>query len=123
METAKFVSVIDKELLDVARREKKSVLRQKDYPALSSLNFHDIIDEMKTRCPTVFQILASMVRYDINRENITSLAILYAIIMFRRCHELGRVQRVNTVLLAEGRATREVIVILLCFYVIVTKPI
>ena len=30
METAKLVSVIDKELLDVARRENKSVLRQKD---------------------------------------------------------------------------------------------
>ena len=51
-----------------------------------------------------------MVNYDSNRENIASLVILYAIIMFRRCHELSRVQRVNTVLLAEGKASREVIV-------------
>ena len=110
MGTEKLLSVIEKELLDVARRENKSVLREKDYPSLSSLNFHDILDEMKTRCPTVFRILSSMVNYDSNRENIASLVILYAIIMFRRCHELSRVQRVNTVLLAEGKANREVIV-------------
>ena len=102
--------MIEKELLDVARRENKSVLREKDYPSLSSLNFHDILDEMKTRCPTVFRILSSMVKYDSNRENIASLVIPYAIIMFRRCHELSRVQRVNTVLLSEGKASREVIV-------------
>ena len=59
---------------------------------------------------TVFRILSSMVNYDSNRENIASLVILYAIIMFRRCHELSRVQRVNTVLLAEEKASREVIV-------------
>ena len=100
------LSVIEKELLDVARREK-------DYPSLSSLNFHDILDEMKTRCPTVFWILSSMVNYDTNKENISSLVILYAIVMFRRCHELSRLQRVNTVLLAEGKASREVIVALL----------
>ena len=110
MGTEKLLSLIEKELLDVARREKKSVLREKDYLSLSSLNFHDILGEMKTRCPTV---LSSMVNYDINKENISSLVILYAIVMFRRCHELSRLQRVNTVLLAEGKASREVIVALL----------
>ena len=103
-------SVIEKELLDVARRENKSVLREKDYPSSSSLNFHGILDDLKTRCPTVSRILSSMVNYDSNKENIASLVILYAIIMFHRCHELSRVQRVNTVLLAEGKAGREVIV-------------
>ena len=97
------------ELLDVARKETNSILRQKDYNALSSLSFHDILDEMKNRCPTVFQILFNMLQYDVNREkNTASLVLMYAVLMFRRCHELSSIQRINTVLLAEGNANREV---------------
>ena len=97
------------ELLDVARKETNSILRQKDYNALSSLSFHGILDEMKNRCPTVFQILSNMLQYDVNREkNTASLVLMYAVLMFRRCHELSSIQRINTVLLAEGNANREV---------------
>ena len=97
------------ELLDVARKETNSILRQKDYNALSSLSFHDILDEMKNRCPTVFQILANMLQYDVNKEKSTaSLVLMYAVLMFRRCHELSSIQRINTVLLAEENANREV---------------
>lgn len=38
---------------------------------------------------------------------------MYAVLMFRRCHELSSIQRINTVLLAEGNANREVIFTLL----------
>ncbi len=103
------LTIMQKELLDVARRETNSLLRQKNYDALSSLSFHDILDEMKNRCPTVFQILSNMLQYDTNREkNTASLVLMYAVLMFRRCHELSSIQRINTVLLAEGNANREV---------------
>jgi hypothetical protein len=103
------LTIMQKELLDVARRETNSLLRQKNYDALSSLSFHDILDEMKNRCPTVFQILSNMLQYDTNREkNTACLMLMYAVRMFRRCHELSSIQRINTVLLAEGNANREV---------------
>ena len=98
------------ELLDVARKETNSILRQKDYNALSSLSFHDILDEMKNRCPTVFQILSNMLQYNANREKSTAfLVLMYVVLMFRRCHELCSIQRINTVLLAEANANGEVI--------------
>ena len=63
---------------------------------------------MKNRCP-VFQILSNMLHYDANREkNTASLALIYAVLMFRRCHELSCVHRINTVLLAEGNENTEV---------------
>jgi hypothetical protein len=37
-----------------------------------------------------------------------ALALIYAIILFRRCHEMSRLQRVNTLLLEEGGATQQV---------------
>ena len=37
-----------------------------------------------------------------------AFALIYAIIMFRRCHELSKLQRINTVLLIEGGATQQV---------------
>ena len=102
------LTIMQNELLDVARKETNSILRQKDYNALSSLSFHDILDKMKNRCPTVFKILSNMLQYDVNRENTASLVLVYAVLMFRRCHELSSTQRINTVLLGEGNANREV---------------
>ncbi|KAK2569260.1 hypothetical protein P5673_006167 [Acropora cervicornis] len=37
------------------------------------------------------------------------MALIYSIVMFKRCHEMSQVQRVNTVLLAEGNASQELI--------------
>ena len=58
------------ELLDVARKETNSILRQKGYNALSSPSFHGILDEMTNRCPTVFQILSNMLQYDVKERKI-----------------------------------------------------
>ena len=97
------------ELLDVARKETNSILRQKGYNALSSLSFHGILDEMTNRCPTVFQILSNMLQYDVKIEkNTASLVLMYAVLMFCGCHKLSSIQRINTVLVAEGNTNREV---------------
>lgn len=107
--TTMVVSQVEKELVEVARRTTKSLLRQKDFNALSSLDFVEIVEELKSLCPTTFSILAAMIQLDNNEEKKTAaMALIYSIIMFKRCHEMSRIQRVNTVLLAEGNASQEV---------------
>lgn len=52
---------VDKELVKGARREKKSLLREREYTGMSNLSFEKIIDEMKALCPTVFSFLSQMI--------------------------------------------------------------
>ena len=105
----KLLVKLDRELLEVARRETKSVLRDREYPGLLTFNFGDVLAEMENLCPTVFRLLSSMMELDLNREkNTPALALMYGILMFKRCHELSRLQRLNTVLLSDGNASKEV---------------
>ena len=100
---------IKNELQEVARRETNSVLRQKDFESMSNLQFEDIINEMNRLCPFTYHALSVMIDEHYNREKkIAPLALIYSIIMFRRCHELSRLQRVNTMLLTECGAGTEV---------------
>ena len=92
------VSQVEKELAGVARRSTQSLLRQRYYNALSSLDFVEIVEEMKLLCPTTFNILAAMIQFTYNEDKKTApLALIYSIIMFKRCHEMSRVQRVNSI--------------------------
>ena len=106
----KLLHKIDKELSEVARRETKSVLRKREYPGLCSFTFEEILSEMQSLCPTVFKTLSSIIQLDLNRDkNTAPLALIYGVMMFKRCHELSRLQRLNTVLLSDGNASKEVI--------------
>lgn len=85
------------------------MLRERGYPGLSNFTFEEILAEMRSLCPTVFTILSTMIQFDLNQDRNTALlALIYAVIMFKRFHELSRVQRLNTVLLYSGNASKEV---------------
>ena len=80
---------------------------------MSTLNFSEIMKEIQTLYPTVFAILSQMILLDQNpRKRTAPLAQLYGLIVFQRCHEMSLIQRVNTVLLTEGDASQEVILII-----------
>ena len=70
----------------------------------------EIVNELSTKCPTVSKILSSLFDCSmINPEKkLPPICLIYSIIMFMRCHELSRVQRINTVLLTEGKASSNV---------------
>lgn len=105
---------VDRELVEVTRRGTNSVLRSRGYLGLSTLNLSEITKEIQTLCPTVFRVLSRMILLDQNPEKKTApLALLYGLIVFQRCHELSRIQRVNTALLTKGEASLEVILIIL----------
>ena len=87
----------------------ESVLRDRGFPRMSTLNFEYIVKEVEMQCPTVFKLLSQMIQLGHNYDKKTApLALIYGIIMFRRCKEMSRVQRVNTVLLNDGSASQEV---------------
>ena len=101
------LSVANKELVEVARRSDPSVLRQREYAGLSSESWmSDILKEMESRCPMLNKILCSLLESNIypNKKK-PGICLIYGIIMFLRCHELSRVQRINSMLLAQGHAS------------------
>lgn len=106
--TKMFLCKIGRELLQVARRDTKSVLRDGGCPGLSNFTFEEILAEMRRQCPTVFTILSTMIQLDLNQDKSTApLALIYGVIMFKRFQELSRVERLNTVLLYHGNASKE----------------
>ena len=94
----------------MARRDAKSVLRERGYNGMSTYSFEKILNEMKTLCPTVFSVLSQMIQFDNIEEKrkAAAMSLVYGIIMFLRCKEMSLVQRVNSVLLTEGDASSEV---------------
>jgi hypothetical protein len=101
----------NKELVNIARRDEPSVLRDRTYGGLAQETWMvAILNELSTKCPTVAEILSSFLDCSmLNPEKkLPPICLIYSIIMFMRCHELSRVQRINTVLLTEGKASSNV---------------
>ena len=99
----------------MARRVTKSVLGERGFTGMSTLNFEEVVKKVRSQCPTVYKILSQMVQLCIDPDKKKApLALIYGMIMFKRCKELSLVQRVNTVLLNDGGASQEVCFVLLC---------
>ena len=101
----------DAELINVARRDPPSVLRKRSYGGLCQEDWMvEVTSELTSRCPVVAKILSCL--FDCNLANpgkkLPPICLVYSIIMFLRCHELSRIQRINTVVLAQGKATTNV---------------
>ena len=100
----------NKELVEVARKSEPSVLRQRDCDGMSAEAWmSEVLGELATRCPVVNNILSSLLESTIYPEKKSpAICLIYGIIMFLRCHELSRIQRINSVLLVEGQASLNV---------------
>ena len=99
------IILANKELIDVARRTEPSVLRQRGYDGMSSDSWMlEVLEELATRCPVTNGILSTLLESSIYPEKkLPAVCLIYGIMMFLRCHELSRIQRINSVLLIEGR--------------------
>ncbi|XP_028411476.1 uncharacterized protein LOC114534127 [Dendronephthya gigantea] len=106
------LEMAESEMVNVARRDPPSVLRKRTYAGLCQENWMDeVVSELTTRCPTVAKILSTLLDCDITNpgKKLPPLCLVYATIMFLRCHELSRIQRINTVILVQGKATTNLI--------------
>ena len=105
---SQIIEHVNKELTEVARRTEPSVLRDRTYHGMSEEKWMDVVKtEIQTRCPIIFHILSSILNYNIN-QNTAIMCLIYGIIMFTRCQELSRIQRINSVLLIQGQASTTV---------------
>ena len=107
----------NKELVKIARRDEPSVLRDRTYGGLSKETWmFDIVNELLAKCPIVTEILSSLLDCSLLNpgKKLAPICLIYGIIMFMRCHELSSVQRINTVLLTEGKASSNVSIRLIC---------
>lgn len=97
------LETMNKELINVARRSEPSVLRKRTYDGLSESTWMDeVLNEITTRSPTVSDTLCMLLDYPLNsQKKLPSMCLIYGIIMFLRCHELSRIQRINSVLLSQ----------------------
>ena len=104
------LTVANKELIEITRRSDASVLRQRLYDGLSSEDWmSDISKKMATRCPVVNEIVSSLLECNIYPDRKKpAVCLIYGIMMFLRCHELSRIQRINSVLLIQGQASANV---------------
>ena len=96
-----------KELIEVAIRTEPSVLRQRDYDGMSKdIWMSEVLEELATRCPVTNRILAALLESSINPEKkLPAICLIHGILIFLRCHELSRIQRINSVLLIEGQSS------------------
>ena len=92
----------NKELIEVARRSESSVLRNRTFDGLAN----EVLAELETRCPIVNNILCALLERTVHPDKKTpAISLIYGIILFMRCNELSRIQRVNSVLLLQGHAS------------------
>ena len=97
----------NKELVEVARRSEPSVLRNRAYDGMSAESWmSEVLEELATRCPVTNNILSVLLESTIYLDKKRpAICLIYGIMMFLRCHELSRIQRINSVLLIEGQAS------------------
>ena len=66
----------------------------------------EVLEELATRCPVINGILSTLLESSIYPEKkLPAVCLIYGIMMFLRCHELSRIQRINSVLLIEGQSS------------------
>ena len=101
---------VEKECSMLCWREQPSELRQNDFSHMSTFTWDKLTNEMISRYPVLLNILVTAMGYskdDIN-EIAPRLSLCYAILMQSRNHELTLVQRLNTILMTNCNAKKQV---------------
>ena len=90
-----------------------SVLRssREDRNNLTAFTWMQILNEMKDRAPDVLEFLSTIAVPNLKDDGrqVAPLCVAYGILMNQRCKELSLVQKINTILLGTGSATKKVI--------------
>ena len=101
---------VEKECSMLCWRERPSELRKNDFSNMSTFTWDKVTNEMVSRCPVLLNILLTAMGYskDDVSEIAPRLSLCYAILMQSRNHELTLVQRLNTILMTNGNAKKQV---------------
>ncbi len=103
---------VEKECSTLCWTHQPSELWKNDFPNMSMFTWDKLTNEMASRCPVLLDILLTAMGY--SKDNIDEidppprLSLCYAILMQSKNHELTLVQRLNTILMTNGNAKKQV---------------
>ena len=99
-----FLKEIDNACTELCKRKVSSVLRGHDFDHLANFSWSNILKEISASCGDLLDILSTVTKG--NRGAVIGMA--YAMLMQARNHEMSLCQRINSVLLMDGGAKKQV---------------
>ena len=105
---ARLLQDLDECCTELCKRKNPSVLRKNQYPNMVDFNWDALFEELRSRCPILLDVLATVASSKKKHDVIPPLGLCYGILLQQRNHELSLIQRINTILLSEGNAKKQV---------------
>jgi hypothetical protein len=107
--TYKLLQEIDEDCKKLCAKKDGSILREKKYPDMIEFEWSFLLGEMSKRCPFLRAVLVTAAKCaNKNRNHVPPICLCYSILLQQRNRDLNLVQRINTVLLSEGKAKKQV---------------
>ena len=102
---------LDKECVKLCKKSEPSELRKNSFNNMAAFDWKKLASEMSSRCPFLLHLLLVVMnktKEDLN-EILPRLGLCYSILMQTRNREVSLVQWLNTVLMTNRNAKKEVI--------------
>lgn len=105
---AKMLQELDEHCTELCKKKNPSVLRKNQYPDMVTFDWKAVLLEISKRCPLLLDVMATIVGSSTKPNVIPVVGLCYSILMQKRNHDLSLIQRINTILLSEGGAKKQV---------------
>ena len=100
---------LDEQCKDICTRKNSSVLRKNGFEEMVNFDWLNILDEIEKRCPFLLKVFNTITTKKKTQAELgPCICTAYATLMMQRNHELSLVQRINTLLMTEGNAKKQV---------------
>ncbi len=109
--TDRLLNELHEQCIDLCAKSRPSILRRNNFQGMTNINWNDLVKEMSSHCPLLFHVLRTVMGCTTDEGTVKvapRLGLCYAVMLQTRNHELSLVQRLNTILLAEGNAKKKV---------------
>ena len=95
---------------ELCKKKSPSLLRPNQYPDMVNFDWKAVLLEMSKRCPLLLDVMASSVGLSLRNKPdvIHAIGLCYSILTQKRNHDLRLIQRIDTILLSEGKAKKQV---------------
>lgn len=105
---ANILQELNEKCTELYKKNTPSILRKNQYPDMAGFDWNSILNEISQRCPLLLDVMTTTIGSKVKPNTIPSICLCYGILMQKRNHDLSLIQRINTILLAEGNAKKQV---------------
>lgn len=100
---------LDEQCKGLCARKNPSVLRNNNFEDMVNFDWLSLLDELQNRCPFLLKVFHTITaKKKTQAELAPCIGMAFAILMMQRNHELSLVQRINTLIMTEGNAKKQV---------------